>query len=241
MKISHGSASNVSLFMQRGRDQAECMNTAAEIRTPSVSLKAAMAVTGFAMALWLTLHMLGNLLVFAGPTVMNAYSVKLRETGLLWPMRLALVAILAVHVSCAALTTRQAWSARHLRYRISLRHHASSWGARTMRLGGGLLLGYIVFHVAQLYGVGHRSYVPGDVYHNLESLLREPLQASIYVVASGFLALHLAHGLGSGLITLGVVPGRRRLFVRRALRGWAWIVTLGFGVEAVAPLLGLIG
>ncbi|HET6332427.1 MAG TPA: succinate dehydrogenase cytochrome b subunit [Polyangiales bacterium] len=221
------------------------MNTATQIRSPerpaSVSLKAVMAATGFAMALWLTLHMLGNLLVFAGPEVMNAYSVKLRDTGLLWPMRLALVAILVVHVTCAVLTTRQGWAARPLRYRKALRHHASSWGARSMRVGGVLLLAYLGYHVGQLYGVGHASYVPGDVYHNLESVLRAPLHVALYVLATAFVTLHLAHGLGSALITLGVIPGRRRRLVERALGGWVWIVTLGFAVEAVAPMLGLVG
>jgi succinate dehydrogenase / fumarate reductase cytochrome b subunit len=221
------------------------MNTATQTRSAerpaSVSLKAAMAATGFAMALWLTLHMLGNLTVFAGPEVMNAYSAKLRDTGLLWPMRLGLLAILGVHVTCAVLTTRQALAARPLRYRKALRHHASSWGARTMRIGGALLFVYLGYHIAQLYGVGHGSYVPGDVYHNLASVLRAPLHVALYIVATLFVTLHLAHGLGSALITLGVVPGRRQLQVRRALRTWVWIVTMGFGIEAVAPLLGLVG
>jgi succinate dehydrogenase / fumarate reductase cytochrome b subunit len=221
------------------------MNTATQFRSASrpasVSLKAAMAATGFAMALWLTLHMLGNLLVFAGPEIMNAYSEKLRDTGLLWPMRLALIAILGVHVTCAVLTTRQGLAARPQRYRVALRHHASSWGARTMRFGGVLLFAYLVYHVAQLYGVGHASYVPGDVFHNLESVLVQPLHAGLYVVATAFVTLHLAHGLGSGLITLGVIPGRRQRLVRRALRAWVWVVTLGFAVEALAPALRITG
>lgn len=209
-------------------------------RPVSVSLKAAMAVTGFAMALWLTLHMLGNLSVFAGPEVMNAYAVKLREMGLVWPMRVALVAILAVHVVCAALTTRQGLAARSHRYRVALKHHASSWGARSMRAGGLLLLTYLVYHVAQLYGVGHRAYVPGDVYHNLMFVLAQPLHAVLYAAATAFVTLHLAHGLGSALITLGVIPGRRRKLVRKTLNAWVVLVTAGFAIEALAPLIGLV-
>lgn len=220
------------------------MNTATQTRSAerlaSVSLKAAMAATGFAMALWLTLHMLGNLLVFAGPEVLNAYSEKLRGTGLLWPMRIALVASLGVHVVCAVLTTRQGWAARPRRYRVALRHHASSWGARTMRVGGVLLFAYLGYHISQLYGVGQPSYVRGDVYHNLASILREPLHALLYIVATAFVTLHLAHGLGSALITLGVIPGRRQLLIRRALRAWVLVVTLGFAVEAVAPIVRLV-
>jgi succinate dehydrogenase / fumarate reductase cytochrome b subunit len=219
------------------------MNTATETRSlerpASVSLKVAMAITGFSMAGWLTLHMLGNLLVFAGPAVVNAYAAKLRESGLLWPMRVGLFAILAVHATCAVLTTRQGLAARRQRYRFSLRHRASSWGARTMRMGGVLLLVYLGYHVAQLYGVGHPAYVPGDVHHNLVRVLQQPVHAVLYVVATAFLALHLAHGLGSALITLGVVPGRRQRQVRQALNAWMWMVTAGFALEAFAPLLRL--
>jgi succinate dehydrogenase / fumarate reductase cytochrome b subunit len=219
------------------------MNTATETRpverAPSVSLKAAMAVTGFIMAGWLTLHMLGNLLVFAGPDVYNGYAHKLRETGLLWPMRVGLIAVLAVHVICAVLTTRQGLAARPERYHYGLEHHASSWGARTMRIGGVLLFVYLGYHVAQLYGVGHTSYVPGDVHHNVLSVLHQPIHAVLYVAATAFVALHLAHGLNSALITLGVVPGRRKRQVRRALNAWMGIVTAGFAVEAIAPLLGV--
>jgi succinate dehydrogenase / fumarate reductase cytochrome b subunit len=108
-----------------------------------------------------------------------------------------------------------------------------------MRLGGLLLFVYLAYHVAQLYGVGHGSYVPGDVYHNLEGVLRQPLHAALYIVATAFVTLHLAHGLASALISLGVIPGRRQLLVRRVLRGWVWIVTFGFAIEALAPVLGI--
>jgi succinate dehydrogenase / fumarate reductase, cytochrome b subunit len=220
------------------------MNIATEtrpvVRAASVSLKVAMAVTGFIMAGWLTLHMLGNLLVFAGPDVYNGYALKLRETGLLWPMRVVLVAILAVHVVCAVLTTRQGWVARPQRYHYGLKHHASSWGARSMRVGGALLFVYLAYHVAQLYGVGHAAYVPGDVHHNLLAVLHQPIHAVFYVAATALVALHLAHGLSSALITLGVVPGRRKRQVRRALNAWMGAVALGFAVEALAPLLGVV-
>ena len=49
---------------------------------PSISVKAAMAVSGLLMAVWLTLHMLANLLVFAGPGLINGYALSLRASGL---------------------------------------------------------------------------------------------------------------------------------------------------------------
>jgi succinate dehydrogenase / fumarate reductase, cytochrome b subunit len=209
-------------------------------RPASVLLKVGMAVTGFLMAGWLTLHMLALMMVFAGPELMNGYGLKLRETGLLWPMRLFLVAALGVHVACAVWTSRQAWAARPTRYKVALRSRATTLAARSMRVSGGLLLAYVAYHVAQIYGVAHPDYIAGDVHHNLLHILARPLQALLYVAAAALVSLHLAHGLGSALISLGIVARKRARLVRRSLEAWAALVTLGFATVALAPLLGLV-
>jgi succinate dehydrogenase / fumarate reductase cytochrome b subunit len=202
-----------------------------------VLLKAAMAVSGAAMALWLTLHMLGNLTVFAGPEVMNGYAEKVRATGLLWPVRAGLVLALVVHVLCAVLTARQSWSARPHRYH-ALRHRASSAAGRSMRSTGALLLAYVVFHVAQIYGVGQSAFVAGDVHRHLLRLMQVPWNLGLYLAATALVSLHLAHGLRSSLTSLGMVPGSREPLVRRTLYGWAALVTLGFAIEGLGSALG---
>ena len=61
-------------------------------------LKATMAITGTVMALFVVVHMVGNLKVLAGPEAFNGYAAWLRQVaypllpheGLLWAMRLAL-------------------------------------------------------------------------------------------------------------------------------------------------------
>lgn len=225
MKASHESPEKVSIFGARRRRQASNMDTTANTltrsRPTSVLLKVAMAVTGFVMAAWLTLHMLGNLTMFAGAELMNEYALKLRATGLLWPMRAGLVAALGLHVVCAVLTTRQGLAARPTRYTVALRHRATTWAARTMRVTGALLLLYLGYHIAQLYGVGHPSYVEGDVHHNLITVLVQPLNAALYLLATALITLHLAHGLGSALISLGVFNRKRERLVQRGLNAWA--------------------
>jgi succinate dehydrogenase / fumarate reductase, cytochrome b subunit len=196
-----------------------------------------MAVTGLGMAVWLTLHMLGNLTLFAGPQIMNGYALKLHDSGILWPLRTLLVVALGIHVLCAVLTTLQAHAARPRGYRVRLRGHASGWAARTMRAGGALLLVYLLYHVTQIYGLGHPSFVDGDVHHNMLAIVRQPLHATLYLAATAVVALHLAHGLASSWITLGVFDRRRERLVQRALFGWAAIVTLGFAAPVLAAYL----
>jgi hypothetical protein len=75
------------------------------------------------------------------------------------------------------------------------------------------------------------------VYHNLVSALASPLHALLYVLAALLTALHLAHGLGSALRSLGLVEGNRERGVQRALHGWAWFVSAGFAVQTFWILL----
>ena len=68
----------------------------------SVGKKVVMAITGLIMLLYLVTHVLANLLVFQGPTKINAYSAFLHGTGgALWVARLVLLAALVLHVIAA--------------------------------------------------------------------------------------------------------------------------------------------
>lgn len=241
MKDSHESRENLSIFLQAMRPQAENMNTAIlSARPASVLLKAAMAASGAVMALWLTLHMVGNLTVYAGPELMNGYGEKLRATGLLWPVRVGLAVAFVVHAACAVLTTQRSWAARPRGYHSALRHRASTAAGRTMRATGFLLLSFIAVHVAQMYGLAHPQFIPGDIHHNLSYLMRVPWFFIAYLAATLLVCLHLAHGLRSSLTSLGVIPGRREALVRRALYGWAAAVTVGLALSALGPAAGWV-
>lgn len=192
-----------------------------------------MAVSGLAMALWLTLHMLAIQLVFVGPALMNGYALQLRATGLLWPMRIGLLALLTVHVAGAIATSRQSRSARPERYRRRAQHGPSTPASRTMRSGGILIGLYVLLHVAQMYGAIHPAYVPGDVHHNLVAVLRSPLHGAVYLAATLVVALHLAHGLESALRSLGLFTQQGELRAGKALRAWALAVSGGFAIPVL--------
>jgi succinate dehydrogenase / fumarate reductase, cytochrome b subunit len=206
------------------------MNTLQLSPVPSLGLKAAMAVSGLLMALWLTLHMLAIQLVFAGPALMNGYALQLRATGLLWPMRLGLLALLLVHVAAAVATSKQSVGARPERYQHQTRHNTSTPASRTMRTGGILLGLYILLHVSQMYGGLHPAFVPGDVHHNLVTVLRSPFNGFVYLTATVVVVLHLAHGLESALRSLGLLTRDGELRTARLLRAWALAVSVGFAI-----------
>ena len=197
-------------------------------RPLTIMVKAAMAASGVGMALWVTLHMAGNLLWLFGPDLMNLYGGILHGSGVLWPVRLLLVAGAGVHVIGAFLTSRQGMRARPIRYKHGLRPHASSVASRSMRISGVLLLAFMVYHVLSVYGVGHPAYVPEAFHHNLSELLALPLDAILLAAASVFRGLHLSHGPASEWSSVGLISARREAQLRRGLAVWTLLVTLGF-------------
>lgn len=195
-------------------------------KLPSVVIKAAMAVSGVGLALWLTLHMAGNLLWLFGPDLMDTYGHVLHGSGVLWPVRLLLIGGVVVHVLGAVLTTRRAHAARPVGYR-KLQPSASSLASRSMRITGLVLFGFLGYHVLSVYGVGH-AHVSGAFHHNLSALLMQPWDALLLSVAAGLLAMHLSHGLASAFITLGAITPKHEPWIRRSLRAWGYVVTVGF-------------
>lgn len=211
-------------------------------RVPSWALKVIMAVTGVVFALFVTVHMIGNLKVFTGSEHFNEYAHWLRTVlqpflpyeGLLWILRVALIASLVAHVWSAALIWRRSRISRgaHRRPGMWVKHFT----ARTMPVTGLVLLGFVILHVLDLTtgtaGVAAEGFQPASAetahaYENLVASLRRPWVAAVYMVSMLALFLHLAHGLWSVVSDLGAT-GRR-------VRAVGWVVA---GVLALAVMLG---
>jgi succinate dehydrogenase / fumarate reductase, cytochrome b subunit len=206
----------------------------APFRLSSVLVKVAMAISGLGMAVWLTLHMVGNSLWLGGPALMNSYGHKLHESGVLWPVRLLLVLGFVVHIASAVFTTQRARRARTTRYQHPRpAKNMQAVAARSIQWTGVALFGFVIDHVLTVYDVAHPDFVAGDFHHNLTALLSRPMHALVLIGATALVALHLGHGLASACITLGGVQPGRETRVRRAFRAWSLLVTLGFALPIV--------
>ena len=79
----------------------------------SIGKKVVMAATGLVLFGFVVGHMIGNLQVYLGPEVLNAYGEKLREfPALLWAVRIGLLVAAALHVWSAYSLTRMNQRAR---------------------------------------------------------------------------------------------------------------------------------
>lgn len=199
-----------------------------------------MAVTGIIGILFVLGHMSGNFLMFKGQDAMHSYALLLRTSmPLLWAVRLVLIAAVALHVISAVQLTRRANAARPQDYKLR-RPQVTTFAARTIRIGGLILLLFIVFHIMHMtLGTVHPDFIHLDPYHNLRTGLANPLVAGFYLLAMAALGLHLYHGTWSVARTLGAAKNSRHPLKRRLAILVAVVVAGGFAVIPIATLAGM--
>ena len=209
-----------------------------------------MAVTGIIFVLFVLTHMYGNLKMFQGAEAFDGYAHWLREAfypilphqGLLWIMRVVLLASLVIHAGAAFALWRRARAARGTRYVVK-RSVRQSYASRTMRWGGVILLAFIVFHLLQF------TTMTVEVGGSFDSPYERMVAAFqpehwwvyvVYLVPIVLLALHVRHGVWSALATLGLSTKRRKAAFNAVAAVVAILLLVGFMATPTAILLGLV-
>jgi len=233
----------------------------------TIGRKVLMALSGLVLVLFVLGHMLGNLQIFLGPDAINAYAYKLHHVmpgALLWAIRLFLLACIAVHIWAAVTLTLDNRKARPQNYSIK-RPIQSTYAARTMRMSGVILFAFILFHLAHYTA----RVIPGKEYDqqiadvalmkkgepviengkpvmtfNVYDMMVEGFSvwwvSAFYVLATGLLCAHLAHGVSSMFQTLGLRNKNWRKFLDRSAAAYGVFVFAGFAVIPAAVLVGVL-
>ena len=116
----------------------------------SVGKKAVMAVTGLILVAYLITHVLANLLVFEGPSRINALrrDAARAPAAALWGARLVLLAALVLHIVAAVqLTAPEPGGPARSATPAAASPQVSTLAARTIRWGGALILVFLVYHI----------------------------------------------------------------------------------------------
>lgn len=218
----------------------------------SVFRKQVIAITGLAMVGFVIAHLAGNLLIFGGPEVFNAYAERLAGYGeVLWVMRLGLLAAVVVHVWLTITLVRENRRARGVRYYELNDHGDRNWATRTMMYSGLLIIFFVVIHLNDFTFAnksGADSVIAG--YNNDESLglfglvwnsyttgigfLPAWARTALYVLAVTALGFHLSHAIQSIFQTFGLSQRRYMPVVRWVSLGLGVMLAVGF---ASIPIL----
>jgi succinate dehydrogenase / fumarate reductase cytochrome b subunit len=223
------------------------------VRT-TVALKALMAVSGLILIGYLLAHMYGNLKVFAGQASFDSYAEHLRDlgepilphTGLLWIIRIVLLASVIAHFYAALVLWARARKARGgtKRYYSSgnRRGIQRSYASFTLRWGGVVILLFVVFHLLHFtWNTIHPGGASDSPYQRVVNGFSVWWVVLAYTVAMLAVGLHLRHGISSALTTLGAntsAIARRRL--RLLAYAFSILITVGFLLPPFSILLGLV-
>jgi succinate dehydrogenase / fumarate reductase cytochrome b subunit len=207
----------------------------------TIGKKVVMAVTGIVLVGYILAHVTANLLIFVGPSAIDAYALKLRTLPiLLWGVRILLLVSVVLHIVAAAQLTVRTRAARPTPYH-RFDPQASNPASRTMRWGGVAILLFLIYHILHFTtGQAHPDFIHLAPYHNVTTAFRVWWVAAIYIAAMGALAMHLYHGTWSMFQTLGIEHARVNAARRRLATIIAILVPLGFVSVPIAVLAGVL-
>ena len=209
-----------------------------------------MALTGLVLIGFLLMHMYGNLKVFFGPEAFNFYADWLKTEllhplvpygGFIWIFRAFLLFCVVAHMYSAwTLTVRDRAARGQVAYAATKRL-AQTYSARTMRWGGVILAGFLVFHLLQFTV---KAVTPGFTanatpYEMYVLSFQQWWMFAAYAVWLVAVCMHVRHGVWSALTTLGANTSER---ARGVLNGAAYVVAallyVGFLIPPLAVLIG---
>jgi len=185
----------------------------------SLGKKYLMAGSGAILFLFVVGHLAGNLQVFLGPESLNRYGHFLQtNVEVLWPVRIALLGIIAIHIWSATKLTLENRAARPVAYQ-QWEPTAASYASRTMMYSGVIVAVFIVYHLLHFTAMVQAINFTGkdfdarpeftdakgrhDIYKMMITGFRVPLVSIFYIVGVGLLCLHLSHGISAMFQSMG--------------------------------------
>lgn len=215
--------------------------------------KYVMAVSGFALLVFVIGHMVGNLQIFLGPEQINAYASFLQSNPeLLWFARLGLLVMVGLHIYSAMKLSVENRAARPVPYG-KYEPLAATWASRTMLMSGLIVLAFIVYHLlhytvqVRAINLTGQDFVPlhdakgrHDVYRMMVIGFSSIWVSGFYLLGVGLLCLHLSHGASSMFQSLGWKSEPLGGWIDRLARAGAVVLFLGYSSIPVAVLFGFL-
>ncbi len=177
-----------------------------------------MAVTGLMLVCFITVHLLGNLSVFAGADGINAYAKHLHDLGpLVWVFRLVMLGLFAVHITFGIQLYLENKAATPEQYAVQ-KTLVTTFSAKTMVFTGLIILAFLIYHLLHFtvqvtnpeISASHLpldAAMRPDVFSMVVLSFQKVFISVIYIIAMVALFLHLSHGVSSWVQTLGWSTG----------------------------------
>jgi succinate dehydrogenase / fumarate reductase, cytochrome b subunit len=226
------------------------MNILVRAYRSSLGKKYIMAISGFALFLFVIAHMAGNLQIFLGREAINSYAAFLKsKPGLLWSARAGLLILVILHITAAIQLVSENSEARPVKYAEG-KPTAASLASRTIFVSGLIIFAFIIYHLLHFtFGVTNPEFLTTkdpidplrqDVYGMMIEGFSNPYVSAFYIISMGLLCLHLSHGASSAFQSLGIRSRTNVHAIHLAARLAAVVVFIGNCAIVIAVLLGWV-
>ena len=200
----------------------------------SISQKYIVALSGAFLHFFVLVHMLGNLLIFVGAEVYNAYSHKLISNPVTPFFEIALLLTFLVHLGLASRLNYKNKKARAHPYKVlDYGEKGTSLIRRTLWHQGVVIFVFVVLHiVAFKYGTYYEFQLGDekvrDLYRLVMEVFQNPFIVLWYIVAISILGFHLGHGFSAWIQSLGFYREESMTWIRRVGNIYSFLVVVGF-------------
>ena len=196
-----------------------------------------MASTGLFFCLFLASHLVGNLTIYGGNGMFNAYAEQLHAFGVIINViEWVLLFFAVLHVSFGALLFFQNWRARPVRYLVKKNAGGRTLSSTLMPYTGLYLLIYVTLHLITFHFAdrGGRT-----IYQLVADVFSRPEDVIYYTFSMVVAALHVKHGFWSAFQSIGADHPKYMPLIRGA--GWIFslLVAVGFGSIPLIMLTGI--
>jgi succinate dehydrogenase / fumarate reductase cytochrome b subunit len=229
------------------------MNNFVRCCRSSIGKKWIVSLTGLVLVAYVLGHLAGNLQIFLPDKGrINAYGAFLHSLGpILWAIRAFLLACFVLHIVTTIQLYIENRAARPERYE-GVRYQKASWAGRSMVMSGLIVLCFVVFHllhftvyVARPDFANMKELMPDgterhDVYQMVVSGFQNTWASCFYIVGMILLCMHLSHGFGSFVQTLGLNSSKLAPWLVNGGRVLAVIICLGYIAIPIAVMTGLL-
>lgn len=211
----------------------------------TVGRKILMAVTGLCLVGFVSVHLIGNLSVFAGPDGINAYAEHLHALGpLVWVFRLIMLGLFAVHITFGVQLYLENRAATPDSYAVQ-KSLVTTFSAKTMVFTGLIVLAFLLYHLLHFtvqitnpdisaHNLALDAANRLDVFTMVTKSFHNAFIVLVYIAAMIALTLHIFHGISSWVQTLGLSTGTSQDKVTAIGK----LVAIAYGLAYIAiPLL----
>jgi len=203
------------------------MNWLVKTFSSSIGKKQVQALTGLLFCLFIAVHLMGNLTIYAGKESFLSYVDHLHSVeALVTVAEFGLIFFAVLHIGMGLYLFLENRRARPVAYAVDKSAGGRTIGSRTAPYSGALILVFVIFHLIRFRFVDKMTINDFTILSN--TFAEFGFWTLFYIAGVIVVAVHVSHGFWSGFQTLGLNHPKYMPFVERVGIIFSLIIGIGF-------------